>query len=163
MTSRTTTLVLVVACLMAQIIGLGLYGIQFFVSVFGVGFQTSWMFHEIAELAAFFALLIGVCLTGFVVMGFQKRQSRLEYQVDAASQRFQDVIVAQFTEWGFTDAEQEIGMLMIKGMSIAEIAELRGRSQATVKAQNTAIYQKSGLNNRAQLVSFFVEELTSGL
>ncbi|MEO0357713.1 MAG: LuxR C-terminal-related transcriptional regulator [Pseudomonadota bacterium] len=163
MTARTTSTVLLVICFIAQLVGLGLYGVQFFVSVFGVGFQTSWMFHEIAELAAFFALLIGVCLTAVVVSGFKKRQTKLEFQVDAASQRFQDVIVAQFGDWGFTEAEKEIGMLLIKGMSIAEIAELRNRSQATVKAQNTAIYQKSGLNNRAQLVSYFVEELTSGL
>lgn len=120
------------------------------------------MFHEIAELSALLALIVGVVALGFVLRRYQKRQDRMQSQLDAASVRFGEVIEAQFKAWSFTEAEVEIGMLLIKGLSIAEIAELRARSQATVKAQNTAIYQKSGLANRAQLVSYFVEELTSG-
>lgn len=160
---RTANPWLILACFLAQSVGLGLYGTKFLVSVFGTTTKTSWLFHEISELAAFIALILGTVFTAILLVQLLRRQQKLEYQVDAASKRFQDVIMAQFKDWDFTDAEVEIGMLLIKGLSIAEIAELRGRSQATVKAQNSAIYQKSGMANRAQLVSYFVEELTSGM
>ncbi|MGV6840123.1 MAG: helix-turn-helix transcriptional regulator [Planktomarina sp.] len=154
---------LVIACFVTQFVGLGLYGIRFWVSVFGTTTKISWLFHEISELAALIALFLGTVFTAVLLVQLLRRQQKLEYQVDAASKRFQDVIMAQFKDWDFTEAEVEIGMLLIKGLSIAEIAHLRGRSQATVKAQNSAIYQKSGMANRAQLVSYFVEELTSGM
>ncbi|MGB1236136.1 MAG: response regulator transcription factor, partial [Planktomarina sp.] len=147
----------------AQATGLGLYGTQFLVSVFGTQTQVSWMFHEVAQLAAFLALVLGTVLSAVLLASSFRRQEKLEYQVDAARKRFQDILHKQFADWDLTEAETEIGMLMIKGLSIAEIAELRGRSQATVKAQNSAIYQKSGMANRAQLVSYFVEDLTSGI
>ncbi len=146
----------------AQAIGLLLYGYQLWVLVFAQSRQISWVFYEITEIAAFVALFVGTIVSVIAFRRLSERTERLESKVDAAASRFHDVIVDQFKAWGFTEAECEIGMLMIKGMSIAEIAELRGRSQATVKAQNSSIYQKSGLANRAQLVSYFVEELTSG-
>lgn len=163
MTRQVWFRALIVICGACQILGMALYGTQFLVSVFGTKTTISWVFHEIAEVTAFLALVLGSVLTLILISGLLRRQEKLEYQVDAASQRFQDVILQQFSEWDLTEAEAEIGMLLIKGMSIADIANLRGRSQATVKAQNSAIYQKSGLANRSQLVSYFVEELTSGI
>ncbi|MGB0799053.1 MAG: helix-turn-helix transcriptional regulator, partial [Planktomarina sp.] len=92
----------------------------------------------------------------------KQREEVMHGKLVQASSRFQEVIELQFVEWGFSATESEIGILLIKGLSIAEIAEIRNRSQATIKAQNTSIYNKSGMANRAQLVSYFVEELTSG-
>ena len=43
--------------------------------------------------------------------------------------------------------------------SIAEIAALRETKDGTIKAQSNAIYRKSGVAGRAQLVSLFIEEL----
>ncbi len=146
----------------AQAVGLILYGYQLWVLIFAQTQQISWVFYELTEVAAFVALFVGTLVSLLAFRRLSERTERLETKLDAASSRFHDVIVDQFKHWDFTEAECEIGMLMIKGMSIAEIAELRGRSQATVKAQNSSIYQKSGLANRAQLVSYFVEELTSG-
>ena len=86
----------------------------------------------------------------------------LEGKVEAAGGRFHDMIIDQFQKWVLSEAESEIGILLIKGMSIAEIADLRDRRQATIQVKNSAIHQESGMYNRAQLVSYFVEELTSG-
>ena len=36
----------------------------------------------------------------------------------------------------------------IKGLSIAEIARLRGTSEGTVKAHSNAIYRKAGVSGR---------------
>lgn len=53
-------------------------------------------------------------------------------------------------------------MLALKGFDIAEIAQLRGAAQGTVRAQMTSIYAKSGTSGRAQFAAFFVEDLLAG-
>ena len=145
-----------------QLAGLLIYGSQLWILIFSEEQVINWVFYEFAQVAAFFALLLGVIAGLWLFKLASERTKVLEGKVEAAGGRFHDVIIDQFKKWGLSEAESEIGMLLIKGMSIAEIADLRGRSQATIKAQNSAIYQKSGMNNRAQLVSYFVEELTSG-
>ncbi|MGL4280484.1 MAG: helix-turn-helix transcriptional regulator [Albidovulum sp.] len=85
-----------------------------------------------------------------------------ETALAAASGALAEVIDAQFTEWRLTPAEREIGMLALKGFDIAEIAQLRGAAQGTVRAQMTSIYAKSGTSGRAQFAAYFVEDLLAG-
>lgn len=85
-----------------------------------------------------------------------------ETALAAASGALAEVIEAQFTEWRLTPAEREIGMLALKGFDIAEIAQLRGAAQGTVRAQMTSIYAKSGVSGRAQFAAHFVEDLLAG-
>lgn len=82
-----------------------------------------------------------------------------ETTLAAASGALAEVIEAQFTEWRLTPAEREIGMLALKGLDTAEIAQLRGAAQGTVRAQMTSIYSKSGVSGRAQFAAYFVEDL----
>lgn len=70
-----------------------------------------------------------------------------------------DVIQRQFQSWALTPAERDVGLLALKGLDVAEIAELRGAAQGTVRAQLTRIYQKAGVSGRAQFAAFFVEDL----
>ena len=55
--------------------------------------------------------------------------------------------------------EKEVAWLLIKGLSIQEIADARNTKIGTVKSQSNAVYQKAGLQGRAELVSYFVEDL----
>jgi DNA-binding NarL/FixJ family response regulator len=68
-------------------------------------------------------------------------------------------IEAQFSDWHLTAAEREIGVLMLKGLVHKEIASLRGTSEATVRHQARAIYQKAGIEGRAAFCAFFLEDL----
>lgn len=70
-----------------------------------------------------------------------------------------DAIKAQFDLWTFTPAESDIAGLILKGLSLKEIAELRQTSEATIRQQTQGIYRKSGLSNRAQLSAYFLEDL----
>ena len=65
----------------------------------------------------------------------------------------------QFSRWALTPAEKDIGLLLLKGMSHKEIASLRETTEQTVRQQSTAIYRKSGLQGRADLAAFFLEDL----
>jgi DNA-binding CsgD family transcriptional regulator/PAS domain-containing protein len=58
--------------------------------------------------------------------------------------------LAQLT--GLTEAEAEICSQMVNGKSAAEIADARGVAEGTVKSQFKAIYAKTGVGRRADLV-----------
>jgi putative tricarboxylic transport membrane protein len=65
----------------------------------------------------------------------------------------------QFEKWGLTAAEREIALLMLKGLRHKEIATVRGTSERTVRQQALTIYRKAGLEGRADLTAFFLEDL----
>ena len=60
--------------------------------------------------------------------------------------------------WGLTRSERDVAWFTIKGLSIAEIARLRGTSEGTVKAHSNAIYRKAGVSGRTQFLSLFIED-----
>jgi DNA-binding NarL/FixJ family response regulator len=66
---------------------------------------------------------------------------------------------AQFRRWGLTPAESEVALLMLKGLSHKEIAQVRDSSERTVRQQARAVYQKANLSGRAALSAFFLEDL----
>ncbi|MCG6860774.1 MAG: hypothetical protein LJE70_05780 [Chromatiaceae bacterium] len=68
-------------------------------------------------------------------------------------------IAGQFRRWGLTDAEQEIGWMLLKGLSHKEIASLRGTAESTVRQQARGLYSKSGLPGKAAFSAFFLEDL----
>jgi DNA-binding CsgD family transcriptional regulator len=65
----------------------------------------------------------------------------------------------QLLGWGLTEAERQVALLLLKGLSMKEIAAVRGTSERTVRQQSLAIYRKSGLAGRAELSAFFLEDL----
>ncbi|HVP31888.1 MAG TPA: LuxR family transcriptional regulator [Myxococcota bacterium] len=71
-------------------------------------------------------------------------------------------IERQFESWRLTEAEREIGLLMLKGFSHKEIGALRGTTDATVRHQAKAIYQKAGVESRTSFCAFFLEDLLPG-
>lgn len=68
-------------------------------------------------------------------------------------------IEAQFTRWNLTEAEREVALLLLKGLSHKEVATVRAVSERTVREQSRSIYNKSGLTGRAALSAFFLEDL----
>jgi len=70
-----------------------------------------------------------------------------------------EAIDSQFTRWGLTAAEREVGLLLLKGLSHKEVAAMRSTGETTIRQQALAIYRKSGLRNRSDLSAFFLEDL----
>lgn len=70
-----------------------------------------------------------------------------------------DAIEAQFARWSLTDAEREVALLLLKGLSLKEIAAIRSTTERTIRAQAQALYAKGGLTGRAALSAFFLEDL----
>jgi DNA-binding CsgD family transcriptional regulator len=70
-----------------------------------------------------------------------------------------DAIDRQMSHWGFTPAEKEVGLLLLKGFSFKEIAHFRDTSERTARQQSLEIYKKSRLAGRAEFSAFFLEDL----
>ena len=68
-------------------------------------------------------------------------------------------IEKQFRRWELSRAEAEVGLLLLKGLSLKQLADLRQTSERTVREQARAIYRKAGLAGRAELSAFFLEDL----
>ena len=67
----------------------------------------------------------------------------------------------QFVKWGLSPSESEIALLLIKGLSMKEIAEARQVKEKTIRHQATSVYSKSGCAGRHELVAHFIEDLMS--
>lgn len=89
------------------------------------------------------------------------RRAAARYQAEAneALRGLGAAIDTQFERWGLTVAEREVGLLMLKGLSHKEVADLRGTSEQTVRQQALVVYRKAGLRNRSDLSAFFLEDL----
>lgn len=65
----------------------------------------------------------------------------------------------QLNSWELTKAEKDVAFLLLKGLSLKEVAQVRNTSVKTTRTQANAIYSKSGLSGRSELSAFFLEDL----
>jgi DNA-binding NarL/FixJ family response regulator len=71
------------------------------------------------------------------------------------------VMRKQFAQWRLSPSESEIALLLIKGLSMKEIAEARQVKEKTIRQQATSVYAKSGYAGRHELAAHFIEDLMS--
>lgn len=129
-------------------------------SVLGIERQPiDWQTREFLEIGAAVALLIGLVLSGALLVQSQRRLGRAEAQLQRASAAFMDLLEQNFTLWALTPAERDVAFFVLKGFSTLEIAGFRNTSEGTVKAQTNAIYRKAGVSGRGQLMSLFIDDL----
>lgn len=65
----------------------------------------------------------------------------------------------QFERWNLSPAEKEVALLLLKGLSHKDVAEIRLVTEATARQQARAVYKKAGLSGRHDLAAFFLEDL----
>jgi len=80
-------------------------------------------------------------------------------QLEQARRRLGEAIDDQFRDWALTESEREVGWLLLKGLSIKEIAAMRATHEKTVRQQASAIYRKADLPGRHAFVAWFIEDL----
>lgn len=88
-------------------------------------------------------------------MESQKWKQKSKTFIEGLSQTIDD----QLSFWKLSVSEKEIAFLLLKGLSLKEIAEIRGTAEKTVRSQSANIYNKAGLGNRSELAAFFLEDL----
>ncbi len=65
----------------------------------------------------------------------------------------------QLSKWCLTNAEKEVAFLLLKGLSLKEVAAARNTTEKTARVQSMAIYAKAGISSRSELSAFFLEDL----
>ncbi len=119
--------------------------------------------HTLFEWVAVAGLGIVLVFIGVTFQRALHENRNLHAASGRASGEFLQVLVCQMHEWGLTDSELEIATLLIKGLTIKEIAEIRTTKAGTIKSQCNAVYRKANVNNRNELAAFFIEDLMNGL
>ncbi|GAA5137446.1 helix-turn-helix transcriptional regulator [Thalassotalea piscium] len=75
-----------------------------------------------------------------------------------ARTQYAEVIHSQFERWGLTKSEQEVAMLLLKGLSFKEISGLRNTKEKTVRQQASLIYSKASVQGRHEFAAWFLED-----
>lgn len=91
----------------------------------------------------------------------QALSEALKWRTEASNaiRGLSDAIDGQLIKWKLSTAEKEVALLLLKGLSLKEIADVREVSEKTARAQSFSLYAKSGLRGRAELSAFFLEDL----
>ncbi len=69
------------------------------------------------------------------------------------------VIAQQFNQWKLTQSEAEVGLFLLKGLSLKEIAALRNTAEKTVRQQASSIYKKADISGRHAFSAWFIEDI----
>ena len=128
-------------------------------SVGGIWEDLAWQFWNLqwGYLNAPIALLLAR-----EIWRMRKSMSEMDAQIQASRTAFKATVRSFAATWKLSNAEQDVLMLILKGCSHAQIAELRKTAEGTVKAQAARIYQKSGYANKNELLSALIEDLSGG-
>lgn len=120
------------------------------------------LLHNSVELMAAAGLVLGIVVLWHELRRLLARQRRMADQLRVASGAFHELLENRFDEWGLTPSERDVALMLVKGLSLAEIAGLRNSAEGTVKAHCNKVYGKAGVTGRTQLVSLFLEDLMDG-
>jgi DNA-binding CsgD family transcriptional regulator len=93
------------------------------------------------------------------LLASREESERWREEASLALRGLGEALDAQFDRWNLSPAEREVALLLLKGFSTREIAELRTTSERTVRQQAQDVYRKGGLSGRAELSAFFLEDL----
>jgi DNA-binding NarL/FixJ family response regulator len=123
-------------------------------------------------------LVVGISAVAIAWLLFSVRRQRLELAalrrelsagaapvseacpaVPAARHQLGAAIREQFSQWHLTGSEQEVALLLLKGLSFREIAAVRQTLEKTVRQQASGIYRKSGVSGRHAFAAWFIEDL----
>lgn len=115
--------------------------------------------HLVVEGFIFFATSIILAFEVIRVIQLRKDLTEEQDKVSRLSGKLSKVIQNDFEKWKLTEGEKEIAILLIKGLSMNEIGELRRVKEKTVRQQATSIYAKSKCPNRHELAAKFIEDL----
>ena len=156
---RKTRVLWIWALMGLQVVLAAFFALDIIADLFGV-VETPGRAQYIEVLVAP-ALVAGLIATALYLHSLTRQQAALRRQLGVASGAFSELLDAQFDQWKLSASERDVALLAIKGLSVAEIADIRNTREGTIKAQCGAVYRKAGVSGRLQLLSLFIEDLMS--
>lgn len=86
------------------------------------------------------------------------RLLNISEEMKAARTKYSEVIYQQFNDWQLTKSEQEVAMLLLKGLSFREISGVRDTQEKTVRQQASKIYTKANVEGRHEFSAWFLDD-----
>lgn len=118
--------------------------------------------HMVLEMIAALGLVSAIVFEVQALLRLLRRTAHLEQAMAVARSAMHEVIEAHFDGWALSPSERDVAGFLVKGLSTADIATLRGSAEGTVKAQLNAIYRKSGTRNRSDLLAVLIDTMMAG-
>lgn len=122
-------------------------------------FRSEHDWHLVVEITASIALIVAIVFETRNLLELLQRKANLERTLKNASIAVHAVIDVKFSEWSFSPSERDVAGLIVKGLSTAEIAKVRGTAEGTVKAQLNSIYRKADARSRSDLMSQILDAM----
>lgn len=159
---RRSTVIGLTALVLVQGICAAFFILELATEVLGLRhWAVAWEVREALQIGASLGLLLGALASIMLLRNALHRVGAVERQLRAASGLFLEVMQDQFDLWGLSPAEQDVALFAIRGYSNQEIADARGKSEATIKTQLNAVFRKAGVSGRPALVSHFIDILVA--
>lgn len=114
--------------------------------------------HLASEVFATLLLIAAFGLSSRHLLQHRAELRRAQQRANTIRGDFTGLVSRRFAEWNLSPAECEIALLTLKGLRIAEIARLRSTCEGTVKTHLSAIFRKSGVTSRPELLAKFVDD-----
>lgn len=119
------------------------------------------IWHVVVEFAVFVAIVAVLARELLHVRQLSRDIAMEKSKTARLAGEMLSVINEQFQSWGLSSSEAEVALLLIKGLSMKEIAEVREVKDKTVRTQAASIYAKTGHAGRHELAACFIEDLMS--
>jgi len=87
-----------------------------------------------------------------------KKVIEMSEKMHTARHKYSSVIQDQFQQWQLSTSEQEIALLMLKGLNFKEIGHIRDTKEKTVRQQASNIYAKANVEGRHEFSAWFFED-----
>ncbi len=127
-------------------------------SLGGTPYETRELVHLVFEMLAVIGLGYAASTLRTHLRFLQAEAERSKETIQMLRGNFDEVLRNKFEEWGLTAAERDVTLLIIRGLSIAEIAAARKTAHGTIKAQSTSIFRKIGVGSKNELMSTIIDE-----
>ena len=124
----------------------------------GTSYATGELVHLIFEMCAVIGLGYAAMTLRAYLRLLQAHAARSRETIQMLRGNFDEVLRDKFEAWGLTTAERDVTLLIIRGLSVAEIAAARNTAQGTIKAQSTSIFRKIGVGSKVELMSTIIDE-----
>lgn len=128
----------------------------------GTTYAVGELVHLIFEMLAVLGLGYAVTMLRAYLRLLRAEAEHIRETINMLRGNFDEVLLTKFDDWGLTTAERDVTLLIIRGLSVADIAAARNTAQGTIKAQSTSIFRKIGVGSKTELMSLIIDEfLTS--
>ena len=121
-------------------------------------YETFELIHLLFEGFAVLAIGTGIWFTFQFLQVLKEQAKEAEQNLYYLRTDFDSLLNKKFESWGFTDAEREIAILVLRGFTNAQIAELRETKVGTVKVQIHKLIQKANSASRTDFMAVFMDE-----